>query len=156
MPNRIATNACLTALEQRGRRALPSGLGGPASDPDAPPGSARSDVAWLEPVPDALVTPDSADPATIVTVHESLRLALIAGLQYLPARQRAIFLPGLVGPYLAATSASGRVAAGASSAPSAKLLIPRAPWSGIGRRGSNRKPLLHPERRYQRPHQLCA
>src|SRR5215831_11283222 len=89
---RIATNACLTALEQRGRRALPSGLGGPASDPDAPPGPAGPDVAWLEPVPDALVTPDSADPATIVTVRESLRLALIAGLQYLPARQRAVFL----------------------------------------------------------------
>jgi RNA polymerase sigma-70 factor (ECF subfamily) len=89
---RIATNACLTALEQRGRRALPSGLGGPASDPDAPPGPAGPDVAWLEPVPDALVTPDSADPATLVTVRESLRLALIASLQYLPARQRAVFL----------------------------------------------------------------
>jgi len=34
---RIATNVCLTALEQRGRRALPSGLGAPADDPDAPP-----------------------------------------------------------------------------------------------------------------------
>jgi RNA polymerase sigma-70 factor (ECF subfamily) len=89
---RIATNACLTALEQRGRRALPSGLGGPADDPDAPPGLAEPGIAWLEPVPDALVTPESQDPAAIVAAREWLRLALIASLQYLPARQRAVFL----------------------------------------------------------------
>jgi RNA polymerase sigma-70 factor, ECF subfamily len=89
---RIATNACLTALEQQGRRALPSGLGGPASDPDALPGAAEPDLMWLDPIPDTLVTPDSADPATIVTLHESLRLALIASLQYLPARQRAVLV----------------------------------------------------------------
>jgi RNA polymerase sigma-70 factor (ECF subfamily) len=89
---RIATNACLTALEQRGRRALPSGLGGPASDPDAPPGPAEPGIAWLEPFPDALVTPESEDPAAIVAAREWLRLALIASLQYLPARQRAVLL----------------------------------------------------------------
>jgi len=89
---RIATNACLTALEQRGRRALPSGLGGPASDPDAAPGPAEPEVAWLDPISDTLVTPDSADPATIVATRASLRLALIASLQYLPARQRAVLL----------------------------------------------------------------
>jgi RNA polymerase sigma-70 factor, ECF subfamily len=89
---RIATNACLTALQQRGRRALPSGLSGPASDPDAPPEPGQPGLAWLGPIPDALVTPDSADPATIVTLRESLRLALIATLQYLPARQRAVLL----------------------------------------------------------------
>jgi RNA polymerase sigma-70 factor (ECF subfamily) len=89
---RIATNACLTALEQRGRRALPSGLAGPADDPDAPPGPAEPGIAWLEPMPDALVTAESEDPGVIVAEREWLRLALIASLQYLPARQRAVLL----------------------------------------------------------------
>ena len=89
---RIATNACLTALEHRGRRALPSGLGGPGDDPDAPPGPPDPEVAWLQPIPDTLVTPESADPATIVAARESLRLALIASLQHLPPRQRAVLL----------------------------------------------------------------
>ncbi|TCO21385.1 RNA polymerase sigma-70 factor (ECF subfamily) [Kribbella steppae] len=82
---RIATNACLTALEQRGRRALPSGLGGPSDDPaavDSDPG-----VAWVQPIPDSLL-----DPAAIVTTRESLRLALIAALQYLPPKQRAVLI----------------------------------------------------------------
>src|SRR6195256_6072935 len=47
---RIATNACLTALEQRGRRALPSGLGAPADDPDAPPSAHEPGLGWLEPI----------------------------------------------------------------------------------------------------------
>jgi len=54
---RIATNACLTALEHRARRALPSGLGGPEPDPAAPPALAGPEVAWVGPVPDALVLP---------------------------------------------------------------------------------------------------
>jgi RNA polymerase sigma-70 factor, ECF subfamily len=82
---RIATNACLNALEHRNRRALPSGLGGPETDPEAPPSPADPGVAWLQPLPDS-------DPATIVTAREDVRLALVAGLQYLPARQRAILI----------------------------------------------------------------
>jgi RNA polymerase sigma-70 factor (ECF subfamily) len=89
---RIATNACLTALEHRSRRPLPSGLDAPAGDPYAPPGDADLDVPWLRPIADALVTPESADPAVIVAARDSLRLALIAGLQYLPARQRAVLI----------------------------------------------------------------
>jgi RNA polymerase sigma-70 factor (ECF subfamily) len=89
---RIATNACLTALEHRGRRALPSGLGGPGDDPNAPPGPPDPDLAWLQPIPDTLVTPESEDPATIVAARQSLRLALIAGLQHLPPRQRAVLM----------------------------------------------------------------
>src|ERR1700732_3070154 len=50
---RIATNACLRALETRSRRPLPSGLGGPAEDPDAPLAAARPEVPWLQPIPAA-------------------------------------------------------------------------------------------------------
>lgn len=89
---RIATNACLSAIEQRGRRALPSGLGSPAGDPDVKQLEADSDVAWLGPIPDVWVTAEAHDPATIVTARQSVRLALIASLQYLPARQRAVLL----------------------------------------------------------------
>ena len=88
----IATNACLTAIGKRSRRMLPSGLYEPEPDPEAFPEEAGPGVAWLEPVPDAMVTPDSADPAAIVAAREGLRLALIASLQYLPPRQRAVLV----------------------------------------------------------------
>jgi RNA polymerase sigma-70 factor, ECF subfamily len=68
-----------------GRRALPSGLGAPATDPDSPPGPADPAVGWLQPMPDALVIPETQDPA-IVAAREGVRLALIASLQYLSAR----------------------------------------------------------------------
>ncbi|MBM7785634.1 RNA polymerase sigma-70 factor (ECF subfamily) [Tenggerimyces flavus] len=87
---KIATNACLTALEQRGRRALPSGLGAPSDDPDAEP--VLLDADWIQPLPTALVANDAQDPASIVAFRDSLRLALIASLQYLPGRQRAALL----------------------------------------------------------------
>jgi len=89
---RIATNTCLRALENRSRRPLPAGLGGPAGDPDGPLDAARPEVPWLEPFPDALLGAESADPATIVTSRHSMRLALIAALQYLPGRQRAVLI----------------------------------------------------------------
>jgi RNA polymerase sigma-70 factor (ECF subfamily) len=89
---RIATNACLTALEQRGRRALPSELVDPSAEPLAPIGEPRREVAWLQPIPDALLTAAPADPATIVASRGSIRLALIAALQHLPARQRAVLI----------------------------------------------------------------
>ena len=95
---RIATNACLRALENRSRRPLPSGLAGPGDDPAGPLAGARPEVPWLQPIPDALVAaqasraPETADPASVVASRESMRLALIAALQYLPARQRAVLI----------------------------------------------------------------
>jgi len=88
----IATNGCLTELAKRSRRMLPSGLYGPEHDPGAYPEHAGTEMNWLQPVPDAMVTPDSADPAAIVAARAGLRLALIASLQYLPPKQRAILV----------------------------------------------------------------
>ncbi|MGP4045745.1 sigma-70 family RNA polymerase sigma factor [Streptomyces sp. 2A115] len=85
--HRIATNTCLTALESRVRRPLPSGLGAPSEALEEPLRASATDVPWLQPLPDALV-----DPATVVAARGSLRLALVAALQHLPARQRAVLL----------------------------------------------------------------
>jgi RNA polymerase sigma-70 factor (TIGR02960 family) len=89
----IATNVCLSASAARSVRMLPSGLAGPADGTDHPPGPVRPDeVSWLEPLPDAWIAPPSDDPAAVVVARETVRLALVAGLQHLPARQRAILL----------------------------------------------------------------
>jgi RNA polymerase sigma-70 factor (ECF subfamily) len=84
---RIATNACLTALEVRGRRPLPSGLVA-ASDPLGP--LVRGENAWLQPLPDSLL--DAGDPASAVIDRSSLRLAFAAALQHLSARQRGALI----------------------------------------------------------------
>ncbi len=89
---RIATNACLRAIENRARRPLPSGLGAPGDDPDGALAPVLPEIRWLQPVPDALVLPGPADPATVAVSRESVRLALIAALQYLPGRQRAVLI----------------------------------------------------------------
>jgi RNA polymerase sigma-70 factor (ECF subfamily) len=88
----IATNVCLTALGRRQRRPLPSGLGPPSSGPGAPGGPGAGEVPWLEPVPDSLVVDERGDPAEVVAVRQSVRLALVAGMQVLPPRQRAAFI----------------------------------------------------------------
>ncbi len=86
--HRIATNTCLTALEGRQRRPLPTGLGAPSSDPSGEL-VANAEVPWLEPLPDA---EHPADPSVIVGSRESVRLAFIAALQHLSPRQRAVLV----------------------------------------------------------------
>ncbi|WP_419997037.1 sigma-70 family RNA polymerase sigma factor [Streptomyces boninensis] len=91
----IATRACLTALESRGKRPLPTGLGAPAANPSEQV-VADGEVPWLEPMPDSMMGGagggDSTDPASIVGSRESIRLAFIAALQYLPPKQRAVLI----------------------------------------------------------------
>jgi RNA polymerase sigma-70 factor (ECF subfamily) len=86
---RIATNVCLNALRGAERRALPSGLGTASFDPDATEGP---DARWIEPMPDASVVPDGDDPASIAAARAGVRLALVASLQLLPPRQRAVLI----------------------------------------------------------------
>jgi RNA polymerase sigma-70 factor (ECF subfamily) len=89
---RIATMACFKALERAGRRPLPSGLGGPSDTPEGAPAPAQPEVPWLEPIPNALFGRRPADPAATVESRQSMRLAFIAALQHLPARQRAVLI----------------------------------------------------------------
>src|SRR3989440_5900413 len=102
----IATRACLTALENRSRRPLPTGLGSPSSSPSDTLVE-QPEVPWLEPIPDAMVGAERSDPAAIVTARESLRLALIAALQHLPPRQRAVLILREVLQWRAAAVAGG-------------------------------------------------
>ncbi len=85
---KIATMACLTALETRARRPLPSGLGAPSDDHRIAVAGRDESVPWLEPAPDTVF--GAGDPATIVAARAGVRLAFIAALQLLPARQRAV------------------------------------------------------------------
>jgi RNA polymerase sigma-70 factor (ECF subfamily) len=79
---RIATNVCLSALAGRARRPLPSGLGAPSDDPGAPLTPAL-DVPWLQPFPDGRVD---------AGLRTDMRLALVAALQAVPPRQRAVLI----------------------------------------------------------------
>ncbi|GAA4262352.1 sigma-70 family RNA polymerase sigma factor [Dactylosporangium darangshiense] len=87
---RIATNVCLTALARR-RRDLPAGLGAPGGDTWRPPPLAGPEVAWVTPFAGG-VAGEGEDPAAVVAGRGSVRLALVAALQHLPATQRAVLL----------------------------------------------------------------
>jgi RNA polymerase sigma-70 factor (ECF subfamily) len=79
---RIATNVCLTNLESKPRRPLPTGLGAPGATAGDPLDE-QSEIAWLEPIPDAAIQVEEKD---------TIRLAFVAALQHLPARQRAVLI----------------------------------------------------------------
>jgi RNA polymerase sigma-70 factor (ECF subfamily) len=84
------TNTCLDMLRAGRRRVLPQDLA-PSVQPGPPLTDMRSDIAWLEPYPDALL-PESADPQAAAQLRESIRLAFIRAMQVLPPRQRAALI----------------------------------------------------------------
>ncbi|MET7292055.1 sigma-70 family RNA polymerase sigma factor [Streptomyces griseoloalbus] len=88
---RIATNVCLDMLTAGNKRARPMDL--TESTPLAQAAlSPRPDNTWLEPMPDSRVLPTPADPAEAAVAKESVRLAFMAALQRLPAKQRAVLI----------------------------------------------------------------
>jgi RNA polymerase sigma-70 factor (ECF subfamily) len=93
---RIATNVCLDTLSATSRRRVR-----PVELSDTP-GVVRDDLVlterpreqWVEPIPDAMALPaeSASDPEERALLKESIRLAFVAALQYLPPRQRAVLL----------------------------------------------------------------
>jgi RNA polymerase sigma-70 factor, ECF subfamily len=88
---RIATNVSLDMLSGRERRARPMDLG-PSREPIAENLTTLPEVTWIEPMPDSRVVPAEGDPAEVTAVRETVRLALVAALQHLPPRQRAVLI----------------------------------------------------------------
>ena len=93
---RIATNVCLDTLASSNRtRIRPLEI-------SETPGTVTPDMAlpqrgretWVEPIPDRLALPadDAHTPEERAILRESIRLAFVAALQYLPPRQRAVLL----------------------------------------------------------------
>jgi RNA polymerase sigma-70 factor (ECF subfamily) len=90
---RIATNACLDALERRPPRVLPLQVA-PAADPRVPP-LPTADLAWLQPYPDRLlegVAPTDAEPDAAIVSKETIELAFLIAIQHLTPRQRAVLI----------------------------------------------------------------
>src|SRR5512133_1291703 len=87
---RIATNACLTAIERRPKRVLPLEHG-PATDPASEIGPPLVETVWVEPYPDEGLE-ELAAPEARYDARESVELAFIAALQHLPATQRAVLI----------------------------------------------------------------
>ena len=75
---KIATNACLDALDKRPRTVSPAG-----------------EVLWLQPYPDELLDELEADepgPEAAAVSRETIELAFLVAIQHLPPLQRAVFI----------------------------------------------------------------
>jgi RNA polymerase sigma-70 factor (ECF subfamily) len=87
---RIATNVCFDMLSSRTRRATPMDLG-PAQEPVVENLFTLPEASWIEPIPTAAIAGEG-DPAELAVERETIRLAFVATLQHLPARQRAVLI----------------------------------------------------------------
>jgi RNA polymerase sigma-70 factor (ECF subfamily) len=149
--HRIATNVCLDVLDRADRRRLrPLDVSAaPATVRDGMTLGQRAREEWVEPIPDALALPadGTVDPEQHAILRESIQLAFVAALQYLPPRQRAALLLTQVLHWSAAETAEGlgMTVAGVNSA----LQRARATLSA-------RNPAVTPRELTAEQHQLLA
>ena len=137
---RIATNVCLDALSERSRRARPMEERPVGSIDD--PLETRPRTHWLEPIPDARALPGDANPLELTMLRQSIRLAFVAALQHLPARQRAALLLTEVLGWSAAETADCL----ATSVPAVNSAIQRARATLASRNvGLSFEPLSEPD-----------
>jgi RNA polymerase sigma-70 factor (ECF subfamily) len=88
---RIANNVCLDMHRSPQRRARPMELG-PSSSATDPPLTQSPENKWIQPIADDRVIATDGDPAEVAAARESIRLAFVAALQHLPAKQRSALI----------------------------------------------------------------
>ncbi|MBS1886534.1 MAG: RNA polymerase subunit sigma-70 [Actinobacteria bacterium] len=87
----IATNVCLDQIDARKRRARPVDLADPGTAA-SPVGAPLPETSWVLPIASGQVADPGGDPESLAAESESLRLAFVAALQHLPARQRVVLV----------------------------------------------------------------
>jgi RNA polymerase sigma-70 factor (ECF subfamily) len=88
---RIATNACLTEISRRPRRALPDTFAKEPSEPGPPP-AAVMEAVWLEPCPATMWETAPRGPEAKYTAKESVAVAFLTVIQGLTPPQRAALI----------------------------------------------------------------
>ena len=88
----IATNVCLDMLGGKERKVRPIQLGDPGRPVIESLAATRPEGEWILPMPDGRVVDDGGDPAEATAAKETLKLAFIAALQFLPPKQRAVLI----------------------------------------------------------------
>jgi len=88
----IATNVCLDVLGGKERKVRPMQLGEPGAPVIESLAATRPEGEWVLPMPDGRVVDDGGDPAEVAAQKETLKLAFVAALQFLPPKQRAVLI----------------------------------------------------------------
>jgi RNA polymerase sigma-70 factor, ECF subfamily len=90
---RIANNVCVDMVRSPQRRARPMEMGPATSAADVVTmPDHRPENVFVQPIRDDRVIEVDGDPADVAAARESIRLAFVAALQHLPARQRAVLI----------------------------------------------------------------